>query len=145
MTDPDLTPEAVERLAQHYDNANGHLPNPSGNITSATLRALSADRDRLRCALEKAVLSWGEQAMARGEAEGRLAASEMAGVVDGWKARAEAAESALAELEAENARLRGVMGEVLSKLDRDGMRPGWGVVRDWLRAALDKGEGASDV
>ena len=27
-------------------------------------------------------------------------------------------------LEAENARLRGVMGEVLSKLDRDGMKPG---------------------
>ena len=46
-------------------------------------------------------------------------------------------------LEAENARLRGVMGEVLSKLDRDGMKPGWGVVRDWLRAALN--DGASDV
>ena len=43
MTDPDLTaPEAVERLAHHYDNANGHLPNPSENLTSATLRALSA-------------------------------------------------------------------------------------------------------
>lgn len=32
---------------------------------------------------------------ALGEAEGRLAASEMAGVVEGWKARAEAAEAKL--------------------------------------------------
>jgi multidrug efflux pump subunit AcrA (membrane-fusion protein) len=41
--------------------------------------------------------------------------------------------------QAEVKRLRGVMGEVLSKLDRDGAKPGWGVVRDWLRAALREG------
>jgi hypothetical protein len=25
------------------------------------------------------------------------------------------------------------------KLERDGMQPGWGVVKDWLRAALHRG------
>ena len=36
------SPEAVERLAQHYDAANEILPDPRCNLTSSTLRALSA-------------------------------------------------------------------------------------------------------
>ena len=101
MIDQDTSPEAVERLAKEHD-----LAYPYSIATAATLRALSAERDRLNSALEKAVLACGEQARARGEAEGKLAASEMAGVVDGWKARAEAAEAERDALKAENARLR---------------------------------------
>ena len=62
-------------------------------VREADYRALSAERDALKQSLEKAVLACGEQARARGGAEGRLAASEMAGVVDGWKARAESAQA----------------------------------------------------
>ena len=89
---PDTSPEAVERLAESYV-IPGMPEDCRPVIVATTLRALSAERDRLRSALEKAVLACGNQARARGEAEGKLAASEMAGVVDGWKARAEASEA----------------------------------------------------
>ena len=56
-----------------------------------------------------------------------------------------AADERVKALEAENARLRRIMREVLSKLDRDGMKPGWGVVRGWLRAALRDMEGGENV
>jgi len=39
---------------------------------------------------DEAIKAAGDQAILRGEAEGKLAASEMAGIVDGWKRRAEA-------------------------------------------------------
>lgn len=54
---------------------------------------------RLARERDTAIKHLSEAAYARGEAEGRLAASEMAGVVDGWRERAEA-------LEADNERLR---------------------------------------
>lgn len=38
-------------------------------------------------------------------------------------------------LEAENKRLKAAIDETLQKLDRDGAKPGWGVVKDWLREA----------
>ena len=115
---PDISPEAVERLAKYHD-----WRDDGDSDTAAALRALSAERDALSSALEKAVLACGEQARARGEAEGKLAASEMAGVLDGWKARTEASEAERAALEA--------------SLRRDLSR-----VRDELRAALrDMGDG----
>lgn len=57
-------------------------------------RAEKAERER-----DEAIRALSEQSRLRGEAEGKLAASEMAGVVDGWKARAEAAEVKVKELE----------------------------------------------
>ena len=105
MTDkPDLpSPEAVERLAQMLEtdaSDQRFMPSELTGLLSddeyeiaATLRALSAERDELKQSLEKAVMACGEQARARGEAEGRLTASEMAGVVEGWKARAADAEA----------------------------------------------------
>jgi len=73
------------------DNLNHHCK----DMLIVEIRQVKAERDALKQSLEKAVLACGEQARARGEAEGKLAASEMAGVVDGWKARAEAAEAAI--------------------------------------------------
>ena len=92
MTDQDTSPEAVGRMAARLCTSQQPSIGQRRSI-AAVLSALSAERDALSSALEKAVLACGEQARARGEAEGKLAASEMAGVVDGWKARAEAAEA----------------------------------------------------
>ena len=100
MTDPDTSPEAVERLAARLCTSQQPSIGQRRSI-AAMVSALSAERDALSSALEKAVLACGEQARARGEAEGKLAASEMAGVVDGWKARAEAAEAERDALRAE--------------------------------------------
>ena len=99
------SPEAVERLAKYHD-----WRDDGDSGTAATLRALSAERDALKQSLEKAVFACGDQARARGEAEGKLAASEMAGVVDGWKARAEAAEAAESERDALKAELAEAVG-----------------------------------
>ena len=106
---PDTSPGAVERLAYRVDDAQ--CISGCGTMKFCmcayaadcvdTLRALSAERDRISSALERTVLACGEQARARGEAEGKLAAFEMAGVVDGWKARAEAAEAERDALKAE--------------------------------------------
>ena len=64
-----------------------------------TIRTLAAERDKLSKAPAGALANLADASRARGEAEGKLAASEMAGVVEGWKARAE-----LAEAEAERLR-----------------------------------------
>ena len=89
-TDKELEAMAAKPDRKTHNMIEGHVQMEDA---AATLRALSAERDALSSALEKAVLACGEQARARGEAEGKLAASEMAGVVYGWKARAEAAEA----------------------------------------------------
>ena len=60
---------------------------------AAALRTLAAERDQLRRALSDAH-------RAQGEAEGKLAASEMAGVVERWKERAERVEVERDELRA---------------------------------------------
>lgn len=62
--------------------------NPDGPEAADRIEALEAD---LRAALKNGV-EWARQA---GEAKGRLEASEMAGIVEDWKERAEAAEGKL--------------------------------------------------
>lgn len=64
------------------------------------LRAVADERDaaraeieRLNNAMMKAVNQISDLAARLGQAEGRLAASELVGVVEGWKARAEKAEA----------------------------------------------------
>ncbi|WP_147018423.1 hypothetical protein [Methylorubrum extorquens] len=49
--------------------------------------------EKLEADVRATVLEIGEQARARGEAEGALRVSEMAGIVDGWRERALAAEA----------------------------------------------------
>jgi len=104
---PDLTAR-VDALIYHMSECHTLDNHDQQTVIDMrdTIRALSAERDALKQSLEKAVLACGEQARARGEAEGKLAASEMVGVVDGWKDRAEAAEAARDTLKAGVARLR---------------------------------------
>lgn len=87
MTHPD-TDELIERslfLASGQDDPH------SVTITElcAALRTLKAERD----AAWRECSDWARKA---GEAQGRLEASELAGVVDGWRERAEKAERELA-------------------------------------------------
>ena len=103
MTDQDLTaPEHVERLCEIEEN--GGCADLQFTEYGPTLRALSAaleaERERAEAAdaeRDQAILALASEAQKRGEAEGRLAASEMPGMVDSWKRRAEAAEAKLEE------------------------------------------------
>lgn len=62
-------------------------------IPAAALDAARAEIERLNNAMMKAVNQISDLAARLGQAEGRLAASELVGVVEGWKARAEKAEA----------------------------------------------------
>jgi hypothetical protein len=59
------------------------------------LRTLLAERDVLRQERDDAIRLMSQYAREAGEAKGRLEMSEAAGIVDGWRERAEAAEKAL--------------------------------------------------
>jgi len=60
------------------------------DLIAAALTTERAAHAETKRALDEAIKAAGDQATLRGEAEGKLAASEMAGIVDGWKRRAEA-------------------------------------------------------
>jgi hypothetical protein len=67
----------------------------------ATLGAFERIRDRLETAergQKEALAQMCKTARELGEAQGKLAASELPGVVDGWRERAEAAESRVSAL-----------------------------------------------
>lgn len=77
---------------------------------AAMLRALATENADLRERLEAAeaardaaVQALSDAEIARGRAEGKLAASEMAGIVNAWRDRAERAEAALTEARAREA------------------------------------------
>jgi hypothetical protein len=101
---PDLTPEAVERLAQDMQQ---HMPFGRG---ADTLRALSAERDDQKKARILAVRSWTEDMVSL------IAALEDCSNAE---ARAEAAEAERDALKAESAQLRYVLGGV-----RDAIKTG---------------------
>ncbi len=61
-----------------------------------TITALRAQLAKAQSERDAAITALFEAARKRGEAEGKLAASEMAGVVDGWRDRALNAEAQLA-------------------------------------------------
>ena len=65
------------------------------DITEKMLREKVA---RLTAERDAAIKALCEAATARGQAEGKLAASEMAGVVEGWKTRAKKAEAEIAAM-----------------------------------------------
>ncbi|MGA4550629.1 hypothetical protein [Methylorubrum aminovorans] len=93
----------------------------------AAHQQVAAERDEARERVEKleadvraAVVEIGNQARARGEAEGALRVSEMASIVDGWRVRALAAEAALATANAELARRQKALLLLLPFVDFSG-------------------------
>jgi hypothetical protein len=111
---PDLTPEAVERLAQDMQQ---HMPFGRG---ADTLRALSAERDDQKKARILAVRSWTEDMVSLTAALEDCSNAE---------ARAEAAE-------AEVARLRYVLGGVRGAI-KTGRNEPLQVWLDQINIALD--------
>lgn len=84
---------------------------------------LSAEVERLRGERDVAVMEVSRQAAARGRAEGALATSETAGVVEGWRARAEAAEAESERLKEQVAFTLSDSGRLLRKEDVSGVCP----------------------
>ena len=82
---------------------------------------LHREMERLRKALAGALANLADASRARGEAEGKLAASEMAGVLEKWKDRAERAERAetRALAQAQDWRVRAERAEAEEKRLRD--------------------------
>lgn len=83
------------------------------------IHRLQDDNDTLRQQLDSLGKLASEQATARGEAEGRLMGSELAGVVDGWKQRAEAAESARDQFADECRRLREALANCVEQMEKN--------------------------
>ena len=75
---------------------------------------LRAEIERLNNALTEAANQIGDLATRLGQAEGRLDASELVGVVEGWKARAETAEA-----ERDEARAQVAVNAAVGKLPAD--------------------------
>ena len=101
------TEEAEAKCQELLDHCHGQpakvsWPHRVLHDAVATIRTLAAERDKLSKALAGALANLADASRAQGEAEGKLAASEMAGVVEGWKERAERAE-------AEAEKLRGLL------------------------------------
>jgi uncharacterized small protein (DUF1192 family) len=101
----DLIERALIETTAERDEALNQLDSAlhSVDVLEKRVEALLAERDALRAQLAKAhserdaaIAAMSEAARKRGEAEGKLAASEMAGVVEGWRDRALKAEAALA-------------------------------------------------
>lgn len=89
-----MTDDLVKRLRSkktftcETGSSHNQCVNPDGPEAADRIEALEAERD----AAIREMSAWAREA---GEAKGRLEASEMAGVVEGWKERAEAAEARL--------------------------------------------------
>ena len=92
------TEEAEAQCQELLDHCHGQpakvqWPHRVLHDAVATIRTLAAERNKLQKSLAGALANLADASRARGEAEGKLAASEMAGVVEQWKARAERAEA----------------------------------------------------
>lgn len=92
------------------------------------LEEAAAALDRAEAARDEAISQLSGISRSLGEAEGKLAASEMAGIVEGWKARAERAE-------AEAERLRGALHKIANGDGVYGMQAG--EYKAIARAALE--------
>jgi len=86
----ELTPKERAAMDRALRASAEIVPDPRDD----RITELEAEVERLKDANMKLLTECDEQARGRGEAEGKLRASEMAGVVEGWKRRAEAAEAA---------------------------------------------------
>lgn len=94
--------EALARDIREWDNRTPgrrgctlveYLLRPAGPLAS-----LIAERDAAVADQRAMLIQVGEHARARGEAEGALWISEKAGIVEGWRARALAAEAEITRL-----------------------------------------------
>ena len=84
--------DLVRQLEKAFEWSNDPmLSEAADEITALRARLAEVERER-----DAAIVALSEQARKRGEAEGRLQASELPGIVEGWKSRAERAEAALA-------------------------------------------------
>ena len=107
---------------------------------------LRAEVERLNNALTEAANQIGDLATRLGQAEGRLDASELVGVVEGWKARAETAEAERDEARAQAAEARMdvvAMSEMAAALIEDMSKSTgttWGQLKAAVRALGDLGD-----
>jgi DNA repair exonuclease SbcCD ATPase subunit len=85
-----LSPGVYQRIETTADVAAEQLRALLAALEERTREVEEANRD-----LKAALRETGKWAAQAGEAKGRLEMSEAAGIVDGWRERAEAAESAL--------------------------------------------------
>jgi len=110
----DLTPEALDALQERLRRIEWGVtgePCAAGNVdetaaleADTAITALRAQLAEVEAERDAAIASMTDAARKRGEAEGKLAASEMAGVVEGWRDRAIKAEAALATARADAVR-----------------------------------------
>jgi hypothetical protein len=115
-TDPDLTPEALDALQERLRRIEWGVtgePCAAGNVdetaaleADTAITALRAQLAEVEAERDAAIAAMSEAARKRGEAEGKLAASEMAGVVEGWRDRALKAEARLATARADAVRVK---------------------------------------
>lgn len=97
----DIDKLAAELRAGLANNGNPFPDDAWCSVARAgQLRAIFDDRDRLQSENLTLVNALSEQSRLRGEAEGRLAMSEMAGVVKGWQEKAKRLAKRVQELEA---------------------------------------------
>ena len=94
MTQAPATPELVERLNEHVRYE--YMPAAARLAMEQAADALEAQQARiaeLEAELKAALREVGKHAREAGEAIGRLEMSEAAGIVEGWRERAAAAEA----------------------------------------------------
>lgn len=108
----DTSKEAVDGLVKDitFEAVNSEIDRILAGRIVAAIQSLAKERDELQAALEKSVAQISDLAAKLGRAEGKLEASELPGIIDGWKARAEKAE---AEVE----RLREALGKAARALE----------------------------
>lgn len=91
--------EAVERLRRWAERHPPVVVTPCGvGPNPHDLRHVLSRLEEAEAARDEAIRSMSEWARKAGEAQGALLASETAGVMDGWKRRAEEAERLAANL-----------------------------------------------
>jgi hypothetical protein len=110
----DVTPEALDALQERLRRIEWGVtgePCAAGNVdetaaleADTAITALRAQLATAHSERDAAIAAMSQAARKRGEAEGKLAASETAGVVEGWRDRALKAEAALATARADAVR-----------------------------------------
>jgi hypothetical protein len=107
--------------------ASGYEMNSEVELSNLRDRLAAAERGQ-----KEAIAQMCRTARELGEAQGKLAGSELPGIIDGWRERAEAAERERDEARAVNAKLEGICADwkIQEESDVQTMRN--------LRTALEK-------
>lgn len=114
-----MTKDLTERLKEAASRSNWISDGPHGvfeqpHPDKALLTEAASLIQRLEGERDEAIRFMSQYAREAGEAKGRLEMSEAAGIVDGWRERANAAEQALSASQKEVERLTGTGAELLS-------------------------------